>query len=76
MLTPKEVCTAPAWHIIGKLYPKHNKSKSPPVAYPLDVPGLTELASEWAKDDRLWTTQETVAFNLTTFGRAVLQLKL
>lgn len=26
----------------------------------------------WAEDDRLWTTQETVAFNLRTFARAIL----
>jgi len=43
--------------------------------YPLNVSGLSELAKEWAKDDRLWTTQETVAFNLETFGRCVLGLK-
>jgi hypothetical protein len=26
----------------------------------------------WAADDRLWTTQETVEFNLRTFARLVL----
>jgi predicted DNA-binding ribbon-helix-helix protein len=28
---------------------------------------------EWAADDRLWTTQETVEFNLRTFGRVILR---
>lgn len=34
-----------------------------------------QLAScdEWAADDRLWTTQETVAFNLKTFARVILR---
>lgn len=49
-------------------------SPAPQVIYPLNVEGLKELAEEWAKDDRLWTTQETVAFNLATFGRKVLSL--
>ncbi len=48
--------------------------KSKPEEYPLNVPGLIELSNEWAKDDRLWNTQETVAFNLAVFGRAVLKL--
>lgn len=26
----------------------------------------------WAADDRLWTTQETVAFNLAVFARVIL----
>jgi hypothetical protein len=28
--------------------------------------------AEWAADDRLWTTQETVAFNLRAFARMLL----
>ena len=28
---------------------------------------------EWAADDRLWTTQETVEFNLRTFARLILK---
>jgi hypothetical protein len=34
-----------------------------------------QLAScdDWAADDRLWTTQETVAFNLKTFARVILR---
>ena len=28
---------------------------------------------EWAADDRLWTTQETVEFNLRTFARTILK---
>jgi len=31
-----------------------------------------QAAKEWATDDRLWTTQETVEFNLRTFARVVL----
>jgi hypothetical protein len=27
----------------------------------------------WAADDRLWTTQETVEFNLQTFARVILE---
>jgi hypothetical protein len=27
---------------------------------------------QWAADDRLWTTQETVEFNLRTFARTIL----
>lgn len=30
------------------------------------------VAKDWAADDRLWTTQETVEFNLRTFARKVL----
>lgn len=28
---------------------------------------------QWAADDRLWTTQETVEFNLRTFARVILK---
>jgi NTP pyrophosphatase (non-canonical NTP hydrolase) len=31
-----------------------------------------KLTKLWAADDRLWTTQETVEFNLRTFARAIL----
>jgi hypothetical protein len=31
-----------------------------------------QAAQEWAADDRLWTTQETVEFNLRTFARVIL----
>lgn len=30
------------------------------------------LCRQWAADDRLWTTQETVEFNLKTFARSIL----
>lgn len=33
-------------------------------------------AKDWAADDRLWTTQETVAFNLRTFARVILKANL
>lgn len=33
-------------------------------------------AKDWAADDRLWTTQETVEFNLRTFARKILSAVL
>ena len=33
-----------------------------------------QATKDWAADDRLWTTQETVEFNLRTFARKVLAL--
>jgi len=30
-------------------------------------------AKEWAADDRLWTTQETVEINLQAFARVILR---
>jgi hypothetical protein len=33
-----------------------------------------QAIKEWAADDRLWTTQETVEFNLQTFARVILSL--
>lgn len=33
-----------------------------------------EAVKSWAADDRLWTTQETVEFNLRTFARTMLSL--
>ena len=30
-------------------------------------------AKVWAADDRLWTTQETVEFNLLSFARVILR---
>lgn len=32
-----------------------------------------EAAKTWAANDRLWTTQETVEFNLRTFARVILK---
>lgn len=40
----------------------------------MDTDTLRRLAETWAADDRLWTTQESVAFNLQVFGRAVLSV--
>jgi len=31
-----------------------------------------KAAKDWAADDRLWTTQETVEINLRTFARVIL----
>ena len=32
-----------------------------------------QAAKEWAADDRLWTTQDTVEFNLRAFARVILK---
>lgn len=32
-----------------------------------------QTIKQWAADDRLWTTQETVEFNLRTFARCILK---
>jgi hypothetical protein len=54
----------------------------PPPAAPLQVesggpiplsPAHEQAIQDWAADDRLWTTQETVAINLRTFARVVLR---
>ena len=43
---------------------------------PLPLTDVQEQAIKaWAADDRLWTTQETVEFNLRTFARHVLAQK-
>lgn len=34
---------------------------------------MLEAIRTWAADDRLWTTQETTAFNLCTFARVILK---
>lgn len=42
-------------------------------AYPIPLNDAQEKAAlEWAADDRLWTTQETVEFNLRVFARVIL----
>lgn len=41
--------------------------------YPIQLNHNQEtLCRQWAADDRLWTTQETVEFNLKTFARSIL----
>ncbi len=43
--------------------------------YPIPLNAEQEQAAkDWAADDRLWTTQETVEFNLRTFARKILAL--
>jgi hypothetical protein len=42
---------------------------------PLDDAAQEQIAKQWAADDRLWTTQETVAFNLRVFARAIIASK-
>lgn len=45
-------------------------------SYPIPLSKAQELlAKQWAADDRLWTTQKTVEFNLRVFARAVLGAK-
>jgi hypothetical protein len=42
---------------------------------PIPLTSAQEQAiREWAADDRLWTTQETVEFNLRIFARLMLSL--
>jgi hypothetical protein len=44
-----------------------------PAQFPIPLNAEQERAAkEWAADDRLWTTQETVEFNLRTFARKIL----
>ena|SRR3990167_8015164 len=41
--------------------------------FPIPLNEAHERAvKEWAADDRLWTTQDTVEFNLRVFARAIL----
>jgi hypothetical protein len=35
-------------------------------------PEQERAVTQWAADDRLWTTQETVEFNLRVFARVIL----
>jgi hypothetical protein len=39
------------------------------------TPEQEQAAKMWAADDRLWTTQETVEFNLRTFARVILNAR-
>lgn len=48
-------------------------SDATPPIFPIPLNARQEqTAKEWAADDRLWTTQETVEFNLRTFARTIL----
>lgn len=47
-----------------------------PSAGPAPIPlnaAQERAVQEWAADDRLWTTQETVEFNLRVFARVILR---
>jgi hypothetical protein len=35
---------------------------------------MIEKCVDWAKDDRLWSTQDTTLFNLQTFARLIISL--
>lgn len=42
---------------------------------PIELTPAQEWAiRDWAADDRLWTTQETVMLNLRVFARVILKL--
>ena len=73
----------------GSAVPPRRALLDEPVGEPLRVTAdtlcmagaaLTEAqrlaAKEWAADDRLWTTQETVEFNLLVFAQKILALGL
>lgn len=48
--------------------------RPPPQEAPIPLNAAQEDAAKtWAADDRLWTTQETVEFNLRTFARTILK---
>jgi len=51
---------------------RKEKSNQPVGLIPLN-PAQGLLITQWAADDRLWTTQETVALNLERFARAILK---
>lgn len=43
--------------------------------YPIPLNEAQERSvKQWAEDDRLWTTQETVEFNLRVFARTILSV--
>ncbi len=49
------------------------ETSTPPQRYPIQLnPEQERQVRLWAADDRLWTTQETVEFNLRTFARTIL----
>lgn len=70
-------CSATGARSIPDYCPKHD---SPLVSeshqrrqFPIPLNAEQEQAAkEWAADDRLWATQETVEFNLRTFARKIL----
>lgn len=46
----------------------------PDPEYPISLNDVQEtLIKQWAADDRLWTTQETVEFNLRVFSRTIIK---
>lgn len=61
-----------AHHYLQELH-KRDTPRDPPGPFPLPLNAAQELAAKtWAADDRLWTTQETVEFNLRIFARVIL----
>lgn len=45
----------------------------PTVQHPIQLNFAQETAVDtWASDDRLWSTEETVRFNLKTFARVII----
>ncbi len=64
---PFEACAHPDCVLV-------REASAPPAAtYPIPLNAEMEQAvKDWAADDRLWTIQETVEFNLRTFARTIL----
>jgi hypothetical protein len=58
----------------GRLSAWRERFETPAGLIPLSQ-SRQALIKEWAADDRLWTTQETVALNLETFARAILKVE-
>ena len=59
----------------GEAIKPKNQAPSQPAGERSPIPLNTVQDSaikEWSADDRLWTTQETVEFNLRTFARVIL----
>jgi hypothetical protein len=74
-----EVCCVKCTAKMKIVAPYEKPNQAIPVQPWLSSPFPLELTQEqeslvrlWAKDDRLWTTQDTVEFNLRVFTRAIL----
>ncbi len=58
--------------LVAEAGPQAPREEPGPIAL---NPEQREAATLWAADDRLWTTQEVVAFNLKIFARKILSLE-
>jgi hypothetical protein len=67
-------CKCPAQNAKDAIPPGPEGATAKPLGDPTALNEAQQAAvKEWAADDRLWTTQETVEFNLRTFARVVLK---